>query len=237
MATPTASEKDALLALLATWCTKAKEHRDAHENASLRLRRWHYIFGVPAIVLSSLVAVAVFATLQRPVSTGVAVGVGVLSVAAAVLAACQTLLRSSDRAEAHRLASAEYEGLADRAELAYALGQSGPVDEDRLQKLREACGEVQAQMARLATKRPELAVRDRSPRVQAKSAPAPSSLPPLATSSVPASIPPPARVPLGTLPPVRAPQPHASAEAAAGTGAPLPSWAPPPPEGAAPKPR
>jgi hypothetical protein len=216
------SEKDALLGLLAGWCAKAKEYRDAHENARIRLRRWHYLLGVPAIVLSAGVAMAVFATLQRAVPVEVSVGVGALSVGAAILAACQTFLRCSDRAEAHRHASSDYEGVADHAELTAALYGSGALEEGRLQELRDACADLQKQMAQLATQRPEVSERDRRPRalpqqpavavVRAEEAkvPAATSAPPVTTSSPPpatASIPPP-RMPLGTLPPVRAPQPR-----------------------------
>jgi hypothetical protein len=264
MGAPPVSEKDALLGLLASWCAKAKEYRDAHENARSRLRRWHYLLGVPAIVLSSAVAMAVFATLERPVSTPVAVGVGILSVGAAILAACQTFLRCSDRAEAHRQAASEYERIVDRAELAAALYGSDALEEGRLQELRDACRDVSDQMARVATTRPELAERDRRPpapqagkdvavlpprgasepsprtaappqpvvaaRAEDARRPSPSSLPPAgASSSPPPSIPPPARLPLGTLPPVRAPQPHSSGSR---------SYAPPPvEEGPSQKPR
>jgi hypothetical protein len=243
------SEKDALLGLLASWCTKAKDYRSAHENARTRLRRWHYLLGVPAIVLSSAVAMTVFATLQRPVSIVVAVAVGVISVGAAILAAGQTFLRCSDRAEAHRQAVAEYERIADRAELAAALYGSGSLDEGRLQELRDACRDVQEQIARVATTRPELGEGDRSSRARQPGAdaaivpardatgasapsrgtsasapaarartddskdsrqPAPSSLPPPVAGSASSSIPGPPRLPLGTLPPVRAPERRSS---------------------------
>ena len=49
--TTAANEKDALLVLLGKWCVKAKGYRDAHHHASVRLRRWHFLLGVPAIVL------------------------------------------------------------------------------------------------------------------------------------------------------------------------------------------
>jgi hypothetical protein len=253
MGAATVSEKDALLGLLAGWCAKAKEFRDAHENARIRLRRWHYLLGVPAIVLSSAVAMTVFATMQRSVSTEIAVIVGVLSVGAAILAACQTFLRVSDRAEAHRQAVAEYERIADRAELGAALYGSGSLEEGRLEELREACRDVQEQIARVASTRPELGEGDRRSRARLPAAdtailpprdasaphetavrkggtaastpppggrgddgqrqPAPSSLPPPVASSTPGSIPPPARLPLGTLPPVRAPQPRGQSSA------------------------
>jgi hypothetical protein len=253
MTTAGGDERDALLGLLASWGAKASEHRDAHANASVRLRRWHYMLGVPAIVLSSIVAMTVFATLQRSVSTEVAVGVGVLSVCAAILAACQTFLHCSDRAEAHRQASADYEGLAEKAALVSALYKTGTLEEDRLHKLREACSEVQTLMAQLATKRPEVSERDRRAKaaaVLASSVPSilppaepklqvSSSLPPPAASAAFGSVPPaaklpPASLPPATLPPLR-PPPQASsssrplAASADASGRRMVSSVPPPP--------
>jgi hypothetical protein len=244
--TAAANEKDALLTLLGKWCVKAKGYRDAHHNASVRLRRWHFVLGVPAIVLSSVVAMFVFATLQKTLSWGVAMAVGVVSVGAAILAACQTFLRCSDRAEAHRQASAEYEGLAERAELVWAMYATAPFEEERLKKLRDACSEVQTAMASLATKRPEFAERDRAQPASGVVAPVVGGVAPVAPPKAPVSsadelrsqsssssvqppagprssisIPPPARLPMATLPPARAPQPHPPAART--------SSAPPPP--------
>ncbi len=240
-------ERDALLGLLASWGAKACEYRDAHANASVRLRRWHYSFGVPAIVLSSIVAMSVFATLQRSVSSPVAVGVGVLSVCAAILAACQTFLHCSDRAEAHRQASADYEGLAEKAALVSALYKTGTLEEDRLQKLREACSQVQTLMAQLATKRPQVSERDRRTKAPgAVSVPAPvlpaepkvqvsSSLRPPAMSTPSVSVPPAAKLPPATLPPLRPPpqssstRPLAASPDASGKRTISSSSVPPPP--------
>ena len=161
------SEKDALLKLLASWSADAKARRDAHRNASIRLRRWHFLLGVPALVLSALVAMLVFATLQRVLPVEVTMAVGAVSVCAAVLTACQTFLRCSDRAEQHRQVSAEYEGIANRAELLCAMYQSTPADDARLMNsLRDACTAAQEQMASLATRRPEVSERDQALRAE-----------------------------------------------------------------------
>jgi hypothetical protein len=237
----TPSEKDALLRLLAGWSGYARAHRDAHRDASIGLRRWHYLLGVPALVLSALVGMVVFATMQRGVPVEVTTAVGAVSVCAAVLTACLTFLRCSDRAEQHRQVSAEYEGIANRADLLFAIHQSTPANDERISALREACTAALEQMASLATRRPEVPATDAEPRLELRSAPAierpierlvvppapapaqgPASVPPASvppTSSVPPAsgeepsqpLPPPARLPIVTLPPVRSPQPHGSA--------------------------
>jgi hypothetical protein len=209
----TPGEKDALLRLLAGWSGYAKAHRDAHRDASIHLRRWHYLLGVPALVLSALVGMVVFATMQRGVPVEVTTAVGAVSVCAAVLTACLTFLRCSDRAEQHRQVSAEYEGIANRADLLCAIHQSSPADEERLGALREACTAAVQQMASVATRRPEVPAGDKGPRPELPSVPAIErpierlAVPPApALAQGPASVP-----PAVTLPPVRSPQPHGSA--------------------------
>jgi hypothetical protein len=220
-----ASEKDALLKLLASWGADAKARHDAHRNANIRLRRWHFLLGVPALVLSALVAIVVFATTQRALPVEAMMVIGAVGVCAAVLTACQTFLRCSDRAEQHRQVSAEYEGIANRCELLCAMYQSIPADDDRMNGLRDACTAAQETMASLASRRPEVSERDQmrrdvpTPAIE-KPVERAATVPVHASSASSASqtggpetapsLPPPARVPLGTLPPVRAPQPHGS---------------------------
>jgi hypothetical protein len=155
-------ERDALLTLVRKWCQKAKGYRDAHYNASVRLRRWHFVIGVPAIALSAIVGTTVFATLEKQVSFWVVIVVGTISVFAAVLAALQTFLRFPERAEAHRRASAEYENLAQRAELLVATNAFVTPDTENMAALRGACHELQPALASLAEKTPELSAVDRT---------------------------------------------------------------------------
>jgi hypothetical protein len=56
-------------------------------------------------VLTTFVGTSVFATLQEPVNTGMRIFVGVVSVAAAVLASLQTFLSFAEKAEKHRQAA------------------------------------------------------------------------------------------------------------------------------------
>jgi hypothetical protein len=104
------------VALLEKWNAKAKLYRDVHYVASVRLRRMHYLIGVPTIALSAFVGTAVFATLEKTVAFGVRVAVGLVSVAAATLAALQTFLRFSERAETHRQASVGYDAITRQIE-------------------------------------------------------------------------------------------------------------------------
>jgi FAD/FMN-containing dehydrogenase len=59
-------------------------------------------FGIPVVVLTTFVGTSVFATLQSDVHVSLRIGLGLISVLAAVLASLQTFLRFGERAEKHR---------------------------------------------------------------------------------------------------------------------------------------
>jgi hypothetical protein len=63
------------------------------------------------VALSALVGTSVFATLTEPAETWLQILTGMVSVAAAVLAALQTFLRSADTAAEHRTASRSFGAL------------------------------------------------------------------------------------------------------------------------------
>ena len=133
---------DALVGLLDGWLAKAKAQREAHAQASDRMRRLHGLVGTAAICVPLLVPFALVAQSEGSLSIGALLAVGALCVGAAALAACLAFLRPSDQAEAHSRARSEYDGLIERAELLSAIHKSGPLDEEGLGKLREACTEV-----------------------------------------------------------------------------------------------
>lgn len=96
----------AVLDLLRDWELRATASSDAHYDLATRLSNSNIRFGVPVVVLTTIVGTSVFATLSRThVNTGLQVAVGMLSVLAAVLASLQTFLRFGERAEKHRTAA------------------------------------------------------------------------------------------------------------------------------------
>ncbi len=67
------------------------------------------LLGVPVVVFSTVVGTSLFATLnEASVDSSVRLAIGVISVAAAVLAALQTFLRFAERAERHVTAADWY---------------------------------------------------------------------------------------------------------------------------------
>jgi hypothetical protein len=69
-------------------------------------------WGIPAVVLSTVVSTSVFASLLKQPDPWLQITLGFASVAAALLASLQTFLSYSERAEKHRIAGAKYGALA-----------------------------------------------------------------------------------------------------------------------------
>jgi hypothetical protein len=88
--------------LLSAWHRRMEACQHAYYLEAERYKRWHLWLGVPAVVLSTVVGTAVFATLEnQSVGISARVIVALVSIAAAVLAGLQTFLRLSDAAVAH----------------------------------------------------------------------------------------------------------------------------------------
>jgi hypothetical protein len=90
--------------------------------------------GVPAIVLSTLVGTAVFASLQKQPELWLQISIGLASVLAAVLAGLQTFLGYTERAEKHRIAGAKYGALGRELEV---LRASDQISNETLEDIRK----------------------------------------------------------------------------------------------------
>lgn len=93
----------------------------AHYECARKFERFHLWLGLPAIVLSTFVGTAVFSSLEKSADIRLQIGVGLLSVVAAVLTGLQTFLRYAELAEKHRLAGARFANLKHRIELLMVL--------------------------------------------------------------------------------------------------------------------
>jgi hypothetical protein len=136
--------------LLQEWGRRANASSDAHYDAARHFSQLNYWIGIPAVVLSSLVGSAVFASLEKQVATGYRIGIGFLSVAAAVLSGVQTFLRYAERAEKHRLVGARYGFFVREVEGLLALA---PAD---LAQKGSALDDVRAAQDKLAEEAPGL---------------------------------------------------------------------------------
>jgi transcriptional regulator with GAF, ATPase, and Fis domain len=90
---------------------RARRKARAHYLAAKRNSRMHSMLGVPIVAISTVVGSTVFATLSKDPSTGWKIATGLLSLAAAVMAAIQTFFRHSELAEKHRSSAASYASL------------------------------------------------------------------------------------------------------------------------------
>lgn len=138
------AEGDAdLRLLLLQWYRRVRRAQLAQGDAASHYSKQSRWLGVPTVVLTALVSTSVFATLTKPADLWLQILTGMVSVAASVLAALQTFLRSSDEAGIHQAASREYGAL--RREIAQ-VGAVGGKPRDELEtaidRIRERYDEI-----------------------------------------------------------------------------------------------
>lgn len=114
----TKEEKDSIERLLQRWLVRVRVALKAYNQATTRAVAMEYRLGVPAVVLSALVATGVFATLESNPATGWRIATGLVAGLAATLTALQTFLRSAERAEQFHEAARGYGRLRRRIEQA-----------------------------------------------------------------------------------------------------------------------
>ena len=90
--------------LLERWAARAAAAQHAHYFLTSRLRRANLLVGIPVVALTAIVSTSLFATLasdQNHVPVGLQWAAAAISLLAGALAAVQTFLRLSQRAEQH----------------------------------------------------------------------------------------------------------------------------------------
>ncbi|MBQ1050818.1 SLATT domain-containing protein [Micromonospora sp. C51] len=139
----TPEEQNELKELLIRWNKRCRRALIAYNRATeqaVALEKW---IGVPAVLLATIVATSVFATLSQNPSAGWRITTGLLSVASAVLAGLQTFLKLGERAELYQNAARRYGEQRRHIELALI---SLPEDRDQamqiVTQLRDSLSEV-----------------------------------------------------------------------------------------------
>lgn len=93
----------------------------AHYEAGRYYEFRHFWIGTPAIILSTSVGTAVFASLSDKIDSGdliwAKIIIGFISVLSTVLISLQTFLNLSDKAEKHKSSGAKYAHLKHKIEL------------------------------------------------------------------------------------------------------------------------
>jgi hypothetical protein len=110
---------------LIDWHSRIWRAHFAHNVAASDLERRHRGFGVCTIVLSTVAGTTVFATLEASPNVYLKILVGLLSIAAAVLASLQTFLRYADLAEKHKIVAVQYGELRTELEQLLACPSTG----------------------------------------------------------------------------------------------------------------
>jgi hypothetical protein len=130
---------------LQDWHFAVRVAHKAHIKSAARADGLNKALGVPATVLAAVVGTAVFVSLAKEAGATSKIFVGLLSVAAAVLASLQTHLHFSENAELHRKAAGRY-GVV-RRELETLLAtytDSNPCDCDVLEPISLKWAELEA---------------------------------------------------------------------------------------------
>lgn len=103
--------------LVQEWFRRARRNQRIHYQCAEHFNKKNKLLGIPAIVISTLVGSAVFASIEHEASGAMKIVLGLLSIGAAVLASLQTFLSYSERAERHRITSARYASVRRQLEL------------------------------------------------------------------------------------------------------------------------
>jgi hypothetical protein len=119
--------------LILAWYRRARHAQIAHAAAAARARRFERLLGVPAVLFSTVVGTAVFATIGHSPERYLQIAAGVMSILAACLAALQTFLRLDDRSREHRTRSQAFGSL--RRDLGQLGAVGGRLREDVEQEL------------------------------------------------------------------------------------------------------
>ena len=131
--------------LLGQWLERSRVALSAYNDATTRTVANERRLGIPTVVLTSVVATGLFATLNKDPAIGWRIATGVIAVVAAVLSALQTFLRQAERAEHYREAARSYGRIRRQVERARLFPPGTRVEADRLLKL---IGEELAEAAR-----------------------------------------------------------------------------------------
>jgi hypothetical protein len=137
--------------LLSTWHRRMDACQHAYYLEAERYKRWHFWLGIPAVVFSTVVGTAVFATLEnQAVAISARVIIALVSIAAAVLAGLQTFLRLSETAAAHAQAGDWYAAIKRDIEQLRALRR------DERGNAKTCTDTLRKEMNKVGQKSPEL---------------------------------------------------------------------------------
>lgn len=118
---PASGWTDETDALLKDWRNRVYASQSAYYMEAERLRRWHFLLGIPVVIVSTVVGTALFASTETgdPVVPNWATAL--MSALAAILASLQTFLRFGESAAHHGSAADWYSAIRREIEETQAL--------------------------------------------------------------------------------------------------------------------
>jgi hypothetical protein len=136
--------------VLKDWLRRARESQHTHYELARHYNGLNSLFSLPVIIINTVMATSVFASLQTNVSSFWKVVFGLASVLAASIAAIQAYLRFVERSERHRRLAASYSAVRRSIEEALAL----PIHQRG--EIRHALASVRTELDHLAQESPDI---------------------------------------------------------------------------------
>lgn len=104
--------------LLRRWKKQIEIRRRGHYKMSRKFSKRHYIIGIPATIMNTVIASGTLSTFQNcenpsdcNITQGIRIAIGVVGIFSTCLTATQTFLNYQDSAQNHKSASDNYESL------------------------------------------------------------------------------------------------------------------------------
>ncbi|NTU57576.1 MAG: SLATT domain-containing protein [Chlorobiaceae bacterium] len=138
MPTQTVSEtSDRKIDLLERWHNGLRILQKGNFMASTHYGKCGKLFGIPVVIITSIVSSAIFATIGKSADSAIQLTAGFISILATVLSSLQTFLGYSERASSHKEAAVGYGTLRTEVQvlLANDLSKVNNLD-DRIESIR-----------------------------------------------------------------------------------------------------
>jgi len=129
--------------IITDWFRRARGSQIIHYSCANYFSRLNYYIGIPTIIFGTIVGTAIFASVEE-----YKIILGLFSISSSVLAALQTFLNFSNRAEKHRLAGSGYASIRRDLELIKSFPEH---DQKELEKRLK---EIKTKMDHLAESAP-----------------------------------------------------------------------------------
>lgn len=121
--------------LVLRWLRRCRKSQFAHYEMSVFYSKKNGFLGVPVILINALVSATIFATFLKSDEPTIRILALFLSVLAVILSALHNYLKFSDKAEAHRVAAAQYAAVRRKLEIMNIREQVAAPDLEKMEVL------------------------------------------------------------------------------------------------------